>query len=205
MIKLGGTSYKQTKFGILPREKVLEMEVLGTRNGLLFLNSTIKLSSKLTSDFIKEIHKISFSDILMEEAGKFRTVQVTYSGNEAPHFSKIPELIKTLCEDIEFGLSQLPITNNEEYIGRVVEVLAHFQHRFVYIHPFVDYNGRTSRMFTSYILMRLHLPIIEIQTEQEKQRSAYIQALQKADGGDYSDLEEIISSALNESLKEISK
>jgi Fic family protein len=205
MIKLGSTSYKQTKFGILPREKVLEIEVLGTRKGLLFLNDTIKLNSKLTPSFIKEIHKMCFSDILMEEAGKFRTVQVTYSGNEAPHFSKIPELIKTLCDDMEFTLSQLPKPNDEMFIGRVIELLAHFQHRFVYIHPFVDYNGRTSRMFTSYILMRLHLPIIEIQTEQEKQRKAYINALQNADGGNYSDLEEIISAALNESLKEVMK
>lgn len=205
MIKLGSTSYKQTKFGILPREKVLEMEVLGTRKGLLFLNKTIKINNKLTPSFIKEIHKMGFSDILIEEAGKFRTVQVTYSGNEAPHFSKIPELIKTLCDDVEFTLSQLPKPDNEEFIERVVELLAHFQHRFVFIHPFVDYNGRTSRMFTSYLLMRLHLPIIEIQTEQEKQRKAYIKALQKADGGDYFELEEIISTTLNESLKEILK
>ena len=203
MTKLGSTSYKQTKFGILPREKVLEMEVLGTKKGLLFLNKTIKINDKLTPNFIKEVHKIGFSDILMEEAGKFRTVQVTYSGNEAPHFSKIPELIKTLCDDMEFALSQLPKPDEEEYIERVVELLAQFQHRFVFIHPFIDYNGRTSRMFTSYLLMRLHLPIIEISTEQEKQRKSYIIALQKADEGDYFELEEIVSTTLNESLKEI--
>jgi len=205
MIKLGSTSYKQTKFGILPREKVLEMEVLGTKKGLLFLNKTIKINNKLTFEFIKEIHKRGFSDILMEESGKFRTVQVTYSGNEAPHFSKIPELIKNLCDDTEFTLSELPKPDEEGYIERVVELLAQFQHRFVFIHPFIDYNGRTSRMFTSYLLMRLNLPIIEIKTEQEKQRKAYIKALQKADGGDYFELEEIISITLNESLKEIIK
>ena len=203
MIKLGSTSYKQTKFGILPREKVLEMEVLGTKKGLLFLNKTIKINNKLTFEFIKEIHKRGFSDILMEESGKFRTVQVTYSGNEAPHFSKIPELIKNLCDDTEFTLSELPKPDEEGYIERVVELLAQFQHRFVFIHPFIDYNGRTSRMFTSYLLMRLHLPIIEIRTEQEKQRKAYITALQKADKGDYSELENIMSASLNESLKDV--
>ena len=181
------------------------MEVLGTKKGLLFLNKTIKINDKLTPNFIKEVHKIGFSDILMEEAGKFRTVQVTYSGNEAPQFSKIPELIKTLCDDTEFALSQLPKPDEEEYIERVVELLAQFQHRFVFIHPFIDYNGRTSRMFTSYLLMRLHLPIIEISTEQEKQRKSYIIALQKADEGDYFELEEIMSTTLNESLKETIK
>jgi len=205
MTKLGSTSYKQTKNGILPRQKVLQMEVTGTKKGLLYLNKTIKTNKILTAEFIKEIHKIGFSDILVEEAGKFRTVQVTYSENEAPHFSKIPELIKTLCDDTEFALSQLPKPGDEEYIGRVVELLSHFQHRFVYIHPFIDYNGRTSRMFTNYLLMRLNLPIIEISTEQEKQRKAYINSLQKADVGDYSNLEEIISEAINESLKKVMK
>lgn len=89
MVKIGATSYKQTRFGILPRNKVLELEVLGTRKGLLFLNQTIKSNIKLTSNFIKEIHKLSFSDILMADAGKFRIIQVTYSGKEAPYFSKI--------------------------------------------------------------------------------------------------------------------
>ena len=205
MIKVGSTSYKQTKYGILPRNKVLELEVLGTRKGLLFLQKTVKTNDKLTPVFIKEIHKIGFSDILMEDAGKFRAIQVTYSGNEAPHFSKIPELIKILCDDTEFALTQLLKSTDEVFIERVVELLANFQHRFVFIHPFIDYNGRTSRMFTSYILMRLNLPIIEIKTEWDKQRKAYIKALQKADEGNYSELEGIMSTALNESLKEISK
>jgi len=68
--------------------------------------------------------------------------------------------------------------------------------RFVYINPFVDYNGRSARLFTSYILMRLNLPIIEINTEKEIDRKSYIKALQKADEGDYQNLKNIISKAL---------
>lgn len=34
MGKLGTTSYKQTKFGILPRDKVIELEAQGTKKGL---------------------------------------------------------------------------------------------------------------------------------------------------------------------------
>ena len=55
-------------------------------------------------------------------------------------------------------------------------------------------------MLTSYILTRLNLPIIEIKAEQSKERKAYIEALQKADQGNYQDLENIISKALNESM-----
>lgn len=200
MIKEGATSYKQTKYGILPRHKVLKLEVLGTKKGLLFLNQKAKINVKLTLDFIKQIHKVCFSDILMEDAGKFRIVQVTYSGKEAIHFSKIAEMMKVLCDDTEYAISNLPKSADEVFIERIVELLAHFQHRFVFIHPFIDYNGRTARILTSYILMRLNLPILEIKTEKDQERKAYIGALQKADVGEYKDLEDVISIALNESL-----
>lgn len=205
MVKIGTTSYKQTRFGILPRNKVLELEVLGTRKGLLFLNQNVKSNNKLSPDLIKQIHKLSFSDILLDDAGKFRIVQVTYSGKEAPYFSKIDEMIIILIDDTEFALSKLPKSTDNLFMERVVELLSHFQHRFVFIHPFVDYNGRTARMFTSYILMRLNLPIIEINTEKSKDRKNYIKALQKADEGDYQDLENIISQALNESMINVFK
>lgn len=205
MVRKDETSYKQTKYGILPRRKVLKLEVIGTRKGLLLLNQLAKENQKISLNLINRIHKGSFSDILVDDAGKFRTIQVTYSGKEAPHFSKIFEMIKILCDDTEFAIAHLPKPDEESFIERVVELLAHFQHRFVFIHPFVDYNGRTARLFTSYILMRLNLPIIEIKADTGKSRKEYISALKKADEGDYSKLEEIISSALNESLQKVVK
>lgn len=201
MIDEGATSYKQTKYGILPRLKVLKLEVIGTKKGLLLLKQLAKENKTITQELIKQIHKESFSGILVHDAGKFRTVQVTYSGKEAPHFSKIQEMMKILCDDTDFAIKHLPSQDEEIFIERVIELLANFQHRFVFIHPFVDYNGRTARMLTSYILMRLDLPIIEIRAEKDRERNSYIKALQKADTGEYQDLEELISSALNESLK----
>jgi len=53
--------------------------------------------------------------------------------------------------------------------------------------------------------MRLNLPIIEINTEKETNRKSYIKALQKADGGNYQDLENIVSKALNESMINVIK
>ena len=199
----GATSYKETRFGILPRSKVIPLEIAGTKKGLLFLKDSAQKQEILTSELIKQLHKYCFSDILRSKAGKFRTIQVTYSRKEAPHFSKIPELMKVLCEDIEYAFKHLPDTANEYYIERVVELLARFQHRFVYIHPFVDYNGRIARIFTSFILMRLQLPIIEVPIQKRKDRTKYVQSLQEADKGDHRLLEVIISRALNESLEKL--
>lgn len=204
MPKLGATSYKQTKFGILPRDQVIKFEVQGTKKGLQTLQKIAESNRTISPEFIKEIHKRSFGNILQKDAGILRTIQVTYSSKEAPHYSKLPEMVKNLCDDTEYALTLLPNNEDENYISKLVEILARFQHRFVFIHPFVDYNGRIARLYTNYILMRAGLPIIEIKVDNEGDRKSYITALQKADDGDYTEIENIIAESLSESLQQTS-
>lgn len=199
------TSWKETKFGILPRSKVIQLEIQGTQKGLLLLQKISNNKEPLSIELIKNIHKECFGDILQNLAGTFRIIQVEYSGKEGPHFFKVHEMMKNLVSDIEHALKQLPSKTSDAYITDMAGVLALFQHRFVVIHPFVDYNGRTSRMFTNYILMREELPTIEIPVITNLLRKKYIQALQKADEGNYQALQDIIGRALNESLESIGK
>jgi len=199
------TSWKETKFGILPRSKVVQLEIQGTQKGLLLLQQIAKNKEQLSVDLIKKIHKECFGDILQNFSGTFRTIQVEYSGKEAPHFSKVPEMMQNLVNDTEYAVKQLPSKTFDAYITDMVGLLALFQHRFVVIHPFVDYNGRISRMFTNYILMREELPTIEIPVTTNLLRKKYIQALRKADEGNYQALQDIIGKALNESLESIEK
>lgn len=200
MVKLGATSFKQTRFGILPRDKVIELEILGTRKGFLFLEKESTKQEKISTNLIKKTHKICFADILQKEAGVFRTSQVSFSGKEAIHYSRVAEQMTNLCEDAETRIANLSNKNDDNYIHEVVKLLSWFQHRFVSIHPFIDYNGRLARLFTNYILMRLNLPIIEIKIENKEDRRKYIKALQKADNLDFELFEKIIATALNESL-----
>ncbi len=201
----GETSWKETKFGILPRKKIIPLEIQGTQKGLLLLRQISESKEPLSIELIKKIHKISFDDILQDRAGVFRIIQVEYSGKEAPHFSIVHEMMKNLVNDVEYALTKLPSSTSDAYIRTVVDLLALFQHRFVVIHPFLDYNGRMSRMFTNYLLMRKQLPAIEMPVTSSILRKKYIQSLQKADAGDYQVLQNIIGKALNESLESIGK
>src|SRR3989344_1099633 len=126
MTKSGPTSYKQTKFGILPRADVIKLEVQGTKKGLQLLQIIADKNEPLSADFIKQIHKDCFEDILLNEAGQFRSIQVTYSSKEAPLFSQIPEMIHNLCEDTEYAQTHLPTQNSENYISNIVQLLAQF-------------------------------------------------------------------------------
>jgi len=200
----GETSWKQTKFGILPRSKVIPLEIQGTKRGLLLLQQISEKKERLSIELIKKVHKACFSDILQDRSGVFRTIQVEYSGKEAPHFSKVHEMMQNLIDDTEHAL-KMPVATSDGYIRDIVDLLALFQHRFVVIHPFFDYNGRMSRMFTNYLLMREALPTIELLATTTLLRKKYIQSLQKADEGNYRALQDIIGKALNESLVSIGK
>ena len=182
MVKIGVTSYRKTIFGILPRHEIIKYEVEGTEKGLIFLQHIAQKQTLLSSDLIKRVHKMCFADILPDDAGVFRKIQVTYSSKEAPLYTKVPELMQIFCEDIEYAIKHLPNIQHESYIFSMVEILARFHHRFVYIHP-----------------------IIEISANTETERKSYIRSLQKADIGEYVPLERLIERALNESFKSMAK
>ena len=85
----------------------------------------------------------------------------------------------------------------------IISLLAWFQHRFVWIHPFRDYNGRVARLLTNLLLLNLGLPIAPIKAETRSDRDKYVEAMKKADENDYSKLEELISNALTQSLEKV--
>lgn len=199
----GATSYKDTAFGVILRSRLLVLELEGTKRGLDYLHDLFKQEKRIsiTPDFICTLHNIAFGWIFPGWAGKYRKIQVSFSGKESLPYYQIPELIVNLCRDLSVRLGELPKSEHKEYIFSVVTLLAWFQHRFVFIHPFQDYNGRIARMITLAILLDLHLPPIEIKVETSDDRKKYIMAMQEADLGRMNFLEVMISQALTESLK----
>lgn len=193
--------------GILPHQKVVKLEIEGVKKGLEFIFSekSSKKNIKITPAFICKIHKVSFGWIFPDWAGKYRKIQVTFSGKEAPEYYKIPELVINLSRDLEERLKHIPEPSKEGYVEEVVKLLSWFQHMFVFIHPFSDYNGRTARMLTIVILLNLNLPPIEIEATSNKSRKMYISAMQEADNGNYSELEDLVAKALIDSLERIKK
>ncbi|OGD53143.1 hypothetical protein A3J78_01045 [Candidatus Beckwithbacteria bacterium RBG_13_35_6] len=198
----GSTSYKETAFGIIPRSQLLKLELQGTQKGLDFIYNLVSKNKDININpkIICKLHKISFGWIFPDWAGKYRNAQVTISGKEAPPFYQLSELVINLCADLKERIKHLPNRTSNNFIIEVVKVVSWFQHRFVSIHPFLDYNGRTGRMLTVLLLLKLGLPPIEIKAENAIDRKRYITALQKADKGNFLSLENIISQALIENL-----
>lgn len=197
------TSFKETAFGILPHSEIIKFEAEGIKRAQQYI---IKISNqeKITPQVILDLHKEGFGFIFPDWAGKFRTVEVIVGEYEPPHYSKLPELIKNLCDDLTERLKHLPSLQQEEtFLAELISLLAWFQHRFVWIHPFRDYNGRIARLLTNLLLLNLGLPILTIKADTGEDRNQYVEAMKSADNHDPSKLENLLAKALKESLEKV--
>ncbi len=161
--KLGETSYKQTSFGVIPRSKLILLEIEGIKKAWDFVLKT-KIQ-QLTPDFFKTIHKIGFAWIFPDICGDFRKVDVQVSNHNPPKYYLVFQLISEFCEDLKMRMKNLPSINNIEFIDELISLLAWAHHKFLWIHPFQDYNGRIGRLLINLILLQLDLPPIELKVE----------------------------------------
>ncbi len=123
--------------------------------------------------FILKLHKILFHNILGENSGRFRKVQVFVMGAE-----EIPP--KSEYVESEFSkLMKWHKFNKKKYSPLVVASYMHCG--FEGIHPFIDGNGRVGRLLLNFILMKNVLPPIDIK---EKRRLEYYKAVRYGIKGD---------------------
>jgi len=200
----GETSYKETAFGIIPRSELVPLEIEGIKKAWDFVlkkNENGKIS--ITPNLIKEIHSVGFGWIFPKMGGEYRKIEVKVSKHNPPKFFLIPQLMVDFSSDLQIRIKHLPKIENEKFLDEVISLVAWAHHKFLWIHPFADYNGRVGRLLNSIILLKLNLPPVELKVETMSGRKKYVEALQFADNHDYSKLEKIIKNAIQESIKEI--
>jgi Fic family protein len=78
-----------------------------------------------------------------------------------------------------------------------VELASILHHKLVFIHPFFDGNGRTSRLTMNIVLMESGFPLVIVL---KNDRKRYYQALSLADKGDYIPFVNFIARAVERTL-----
>ena len=203
--KQGETSFQETTFGIIPRSKLILLEIEGIKRAWDFvLNQRRKTKISITPEFIKKLHEVGFSWIFSETSGKFRKIEVTVSDHLPPKYYLLPQFVDNYCQDLKTRLKHLPAFNKPDFIKELISLIAWAHHRFLWIHPFKDYNGRIARLLINVILLNLNLPPIELKVETKKGRQKYVKALQNADRENYLDLERLVQEAVEETIKDLS-
>lgn len=102
---------------------------------------------KITEETIRKLHRLFYQKVDADQAGQYRSIQVYISGTEyiPPSPKDIPQLMKPLTDQIHFSHST----------PHPIELAAMAHKRLVYIHPFVDGNGRTARLLMNLILVNV--------------------------------------------------
>ncbi|MFZ2975580.1 MAG: Fic family protein [Candidatus Moraniibacteriota bacterium] len=200
----GETSYKETAFGIIPRSKLIPLEIEGIKKAWDFvLQKNEKGNLPLTPEFIKQIHKIGFGWIFPKMGGRYRNIEVKVSKHIPPKFYLVPQLMLEFTQDLQIRIKHLPKIDDNKFFDELIFLIAWAHHRFSWIHPFQDYNGRLGRLLNNVILLNLNLPPVELKVETISGRNNYIKALQLADDHNYLKLEKIIREAIEESIREL--
>lgn len=132
---------------------VEHLETINHRDAILFIEALISKEESLTEWHIKNLHGLILKGIDHENAGKYRTENVVISGAKhmPPKHYEVSYLMQKLMGEYE----------REWTIYHPVVRATLLHGEFVKIHPFVDGNGRTSRLLLNFELMKYgYTPII---------------------------------------------
>lgn len=174
--------------GITIGGKSLREHLEATNNARAFdlIEDIAQKKKAINHVVIQQIHEEVTAGIL-EDAGKYRTknVRITGSAKTPPDWSKVTrlmdELIETIAQDTRHPL----------------EVAAILHHSFVEIHPFIDGNGRVSRLLTNLYLIAQGYPPVVLKVED---RGKYYRFLRTADAGNLGLFANFLAKAVDESL-----
>ena len=124
------------------------IEISNLIDGLDFIDKYV-MEEPISADFIKELHRIVVGDLTHEgdkRAGAWRDEPryIANAEHQPPEPYDVPDLMRELIDYInnddseQYDLLKIAITN----------------HRFVWIHPFGNGNGRTDRLLTYALLCK---------------------------------------------------
>ncbi len=164
-------------------------EVINHKKGIEFLEKFIEKKKELDETFIKDLHGIILRNIDDQQAGMYRNTRVRILGSVHIPLNpiKIPFLIN------EF----LAWHHNSRYRISIPELAAWVHYRFVCIHPFIDGNGRTSRLLMNLVLIQNGYPPAVILNVDRKK---YHQVLKQADIDKPGDFLNFIGRSIERSL-----
>ncbi|MFH1592761.1 MAG: Fic family protein [Candidatus Woesearchaeota archaeon] len=175
--------------GIVPEGKTLR-EVYEARNHTEALKFLKEYKGDLNELFILKLHSILLKDITGRFAGRYRESSVKIFGSDVkfPVSEKVPQLTKNLIYWYR--------KNKKKFHQFELAILVSM--KLVTIHPFVDGNGRISRLVMNFLLGKKNYPWINIYN---KRRQKYLEAVRKANDENYSLIFPFLIRTLEENLR----
>ncbi|MFH1291892.1 MAG: Fic family protein [bacterium] len=164
-------------------------EATNHKKAIEFVEKFVVSKKSLSEKILLDIHKIVLSDIDDEYAGIYRNQNVRILGARVipPNPLKIQRLMDEFFKWLDKN------TDNLHIIEQVA--LAHY--KLVEIHPFIDGNGRTSRLIMNLLLMQKGYPPAVIL---KNDRKKYYSTLNEANMGRFEPFVLFIAQSVERSL-----
>lgn len=163
------------------------------------LDLATRHNQPITVSDIRQIHRLILAEIDDANAGRYREGEVRISGSnyKPPASYLVPQQMADL------GAYIATVTAGDAVLQNFPIVCAAAAHAWLaQIHPFIDGNGRTTRILTQLILMRMGYTSCIITRED---RHRYYDSLEESQAGDLTPLIEIMYENIDESLQEWEK
>ncbi len=173
------------------KSMIEHLETINHREAILFVEDLISNKGPLSEWNIKNIHALIMKEIDNTNAGKYRSENVVISGAKhvPPKHYEVGDLMQKLIAEHQ----------NEWKAFHPVITATLINGEFVKIHPFIDGNGRTSRLLLNFELMKNGYPPIIIKNDE---RARYYDALDLAHTNmNYEPFIELVSKLVIESEK----
>jgi Fic family protein len=145
------------------------LEAVNHFEAIDFIVDLVKEDEFLTERVLKQIHYLILKSIDKANAGVYRKLPVFISGSS--HIPPQPYLVAKQMEEVfEFYES------NKNKVHPVI-LAADMHEKIVTVHPFIDGNGRTSRLIMNLVLLINGFPIAIIKSDNDS-RQAYYDSLE---------------------------
>lgn len=141
------------------------LEAINHQEAIAYIKELMDKNTAINEREILCIHNLILRGIYPEDAGKYRKVQVMIKGSS--HMPPQPFLVAKEMEELFIWYQ-----TNKNILHPVI-LAAEMHERLVTIHPFIDGNGRTSRLLMNLILLQHGYVIANIKGTHESRMSYY--------------------------------
>lgn len=143
------------------------LEAINHKEAVGYLHDIVKNDIDLSEWVIKNMHELILKqdERNHDQRGKYRLENVEITGTTfvPPQSFLVPELMSELIKHYE----------EKKAVLHPVELAADIHSELVGVHPFIDGNGRTSRLVMNLILLRAGFPIANISGDRNKRLDYY--------------------------------
>ncbi len=147
------------------------LEAINHQEAIAYIKELMNKNTSLIEREVLSIHNLILRGIHPEDAGRYRKVHVMIKGSA--HMPPQPFLVAKEMEDYFIWYE-----TNKKKLHPIV-LAAEMHERLVTIHPFIDGNGRTSRLVMNLILLQHGYVIANIKGDYDT-RMRYYQTLEVA-------------------------